>query len=1017
MKKILILTIVLMFCVSAGATTGKGKDVYTTGATDYWLEPFYVIDEDGKFMESLFDSVVINQCNLDSCRRTVLSTDDTYDVDGTDTDMYWTKAAQLKASMGNTAGHYVWWIKVWNDGGVTHTPFAGTYEVIDTTTPTPTNAIQISGDADAADTLEKILDGGITTIHEHLVDIENDSTDISALALEASLLTENSNIGIDLDDITGTLDDGEVATIGVNTIQISGDGGAADTLEKILDGDITTIHEHVVDIEDDSTDISALALEASLLTEDSNIGIDLDDVTGTLSNAEIEDDVDINVKTVTADAISPTDYHQDWWDAWRDSIPEFWAEADTGDGNDVAETWGRILSTPAYVQGSGTDASPSEWDATDWEEFQDSIFYHYIFADDYSEDLANDSIMFALAAYFAGDTLGWATLDSIHTAIADANKSNFHSSLSESDIWTWSGGNRTLSGAQTFNLTGNIYGSVTSVTGNVGGNVTGTIGGIVADGITETDYHQTYWDAVRDSAGEFIWEFATRILTALDEDNTTMDLDGTTIGTVTTLTNKTGFSLASTGLNGVSQASGYVLSRPDFDNITGTLGSSEIDSAGFGLRVWSYDVSALTGNTAGGKLNSAASAGDPWSTNLPGSYTSNQAGFILGSYLDDDVSDVRTDIAALNNITSANVYTEFTAGSNEDVFKATVAALALEATVAALNDLSSSDIYDAVKQYFDLDSATADTGDGSIIHKIISDAAGGGSGDSKEDIYNHFIDGSNEDAFKSDGDTNQVNVAVGPDDWTAGDSAAYQGEASGLTAAGVADAVTDSLGLGLGAGDYSCTLVVLNSNDTTAIQSAWITTYSSDYGTKYSRTDTDVNGKLIFKLDAEDSVIFEASKPGVSFTVPEYISITEAQTDTIWGDVLTPSAATGDMVALQFYQLTPGYDSLSATEVEYRLVQQDASDTTEYDEYDQDDLLTFGTGGSTITLSKSWQTETAQADSSYVTFDVFSNWDIYVNGVQDSSSYFEFIIKWLDGDETRIISKIDSTSTQNPSAP
>jgi hypothetical protein len=42
--------------------------------------------------------------------------------------------------------------------------------------------------------------------------------------------------------------------------------------------------------------------------------------------------------------------------------------------------------------------------------------------------------------------------------------------------------------------------------------------------------------------------------------------------------------------------------------------------------------------TAGAKLNQAGSAGDPWGTALPGTYTAGQAGKIVGDYLDATVS-------------------------------------------------------------------------------------------------------------------------------------------------------------------------------------------------------------------------------------------------------------------------------------------------------------------------------------------------------------------------------------------
>jgi hypothetical protein len=46
--------------------------------------------------------------------------------------------------------------------------------------------------------------------------------------------------------------------------------------------------------------------------------------------------------------------------------------------------------------------------------------------------------------------------------------------------------------------------------------------------------------------------------------------------------------------------------------------------------------------TMGNKLNSAASAGDPWSTALPGSYVAGEAGYILGSRVltEDDINKI-----------------------------------------------------------------------------------------------------------------------------------------------------------------------------------------------------------------------------------------------------------------------------------------------------------------------------------------------------------------------------------------
>lgn len=60
-----------------------------------------------------------------------------------------------------------------------------------------------------------------------------------------------------------------------------------------------------------------------------------------------------------------------------------------------------------------------------------------------------------------------------------------------------------------------------------------------------------------------------------------------------------------------------------------------------------------------------------------------------------DTTTTNTDMVAAAP-TAAAIYTEFTTGANEDVFKADVSALATSASIAALNDLSSADVTAAV---------------------------------------------------------------------------------------------------------------------------------------------------------------------------------------------------------------------------------------------------------------------------------------------------------------------------------
>ncbi len=57
---------------------------------------------------------------------------------------------------------------------------------------------------------------------------------------------------------------------------------------------------------------------------------------------------------------------------------------------------------------------------------------------------------------------------------------------------------------------------------------------------------------------------------------------------------------------------------------------TELSPQALALAVWnSIAVDNNTSGTMGNKVNSAASAGDPWSTVLPGSYTNDQAGAIV----------------------------------------------------------------------------------------------------------------------------------------------------------------------------------------------------------------------------------------------------------------------------------------------------------------------------------------------------------------------------------------------------
>ena len=64
---------------------------------------------------------------------------------------------------------------------------------------------------------------------------------------------------------------------------------------------------------------------------------------------------------------------------------------------------------------------------------------------------------------------------------------------------------------------------------------------------------------------------------------------------------------------------------------------TELSPQSLAAEVWNATASSYTeSGTMGFKVNSAASAGDPWSTSLPGSYAPGTAGYILGSDLQPD---------------------------------------------------------------------------------------------------------------------------------------------------------------------------------------------------------------------------------------------------------------------------------------------------------------------------------------------------------------------------------------------
>lgn len=102
--------------------------------------------------------------------------------------------------------------------------------------------------------------------------------------------------------------------------------------------------------------------------------------------------------------------------------------------------------------------------------------------------------------------------------------------------------------------------------------------------------------------------------------------------------------------------------------------------------VYKFTTDALSNGPTGG---SAPSAADIYSE------------FTTGTNADAFKSDVTAlattaQLNALNNISANDVYLEFVSGTNADAFKANVSALSTSAEIASLNDLSVSDVENAI---------------------------------------------------------------------------------------------------------------------------------------------------------------------------------------------------------------------------------------------------------------------------------------------------------------------------------
>jgi len=172
-----------------------------------------------------------------------------------------------------------------------------------------------------------------------------------------------------------------------------------------------------------------------------------------------------------------------------------------------------------------------------------------------------------------------------------------------------------------------------AITGNITGNLSGSVNSVTTGVLLAAAAVQAIWDALTSalttagSIGKLIvdnlnatitsrmatYTQPTGFLAATFPSGTIANTTNITAGTMTTTTNLT--------------------NAPTVGDLTSTMKGSVEDA------VWDAVLAShATAGSTGAALAAAGSAGDPWSTDIPGSYTGIQAGKVVGDALDAAVS-------------------------------------------------------------------------------------------------------------------------------------------------------------------------------------------------------------------------------------------------------------------------------------------------------------------------------------------------------------------------------------------
>ena len=211
---------------------------------------------------------------------------------------------------------------------------------------------------------------------------------------------------------------------------------------------------------------------------------------------------------------------------------------------------------------------------------------------------------------------------------------------------------------------GSVTGAVGSVTGNVGGNVVGSVASVTAavtlptiptDWITANGIaanaigaSELATDAVAEIA-DAVWDEDATAHSTLASTGKYLTFGSDSANNAATQIGTAGAGLTAIGDTRIANLDATVSSRSTLTQTQVSGGAYALNSASFAFnaavnnaiadQVWDEVLSGhLTAGTTGNALNAAGSAGDPWSTSLPGAYGAGSAGYIIGTNLNATVS-------------------------------------------------------------------------------------------------------------------------------------------------------------------------------------------------------------------------------------------------------------------------------------------------------------------------------------------------------------------------------------------